>query len=370
MNNKDGAVTLGEREFKRVKNGVDEAEVGGYIDDLIRERDELTKSQHHVTSLTKLAENTIKEADRLAEQIKADATEKARAEADAVVEKAREQAQQMAEQKEAEILGSARGKADAIRAEAEKEAAALVESEQKRIWQELRGAVNQHFGRLLQELDALKQQAAAAQADFENRASQPPVQSRTVTAEAEQESTPAPVCGSEQEDTPLSGDSDEEPDAAMLQSEGEAAAVTGDRDKVQDQAPDLTQPIDLTEGSFDLSQLFQTDEPKESGEPQFEVEILPPVDMTRIMELVAHLDQLPEVANTEIIPRMDTPSILVFLREEMNFIDALSEIPFVAHIEEVASHADAENGDESKGPPRVRIALSGNILSHESPETK
>jgi len=358
MSNKEGVITLGEREFKRVKNGLDEAEVGGYIDELLRKRDELANSQHHVASLTKLAENTIREADKLAEQIKAEAAEKARAEADAVVDKAKEQAQQIAEEEQAEILEKARNEADAIRVEAENKAAALVESEQKRIWQELRDAVNQHFGRLLQELDALKQQAAAAQTDFEHRALQPPVDSSTVTAESEQDSTPAP------------GHSDEELDAETLQAQGEADAVTGDKDKVQDQEPDFMQPIDLTERSFDLSQLFQTDEPKESGEPQFEVEILPPVDMTRIMELVAHLDQLPEVANTEIIPRMDTPSILVFLHEEMNFIDALSEMPFVAHIEEVASHADGTNGDAAKGPRKVRIALSGNILSHESPETK
>ena len=40
-NGKDGVVTLGGRDFKRVKAGLDEAQVASFIDDLIRERDVL-----------------------------------------------------------------------------------------------------------------------------------------------------------------------------------------------------------------------------------------------------------------------------------------------------------------------------------------
>ena len=53
---KDGAVVLGGREFKRVKNGLDEAQVASLIEELIKERDELAQSQDHIASLNRLAD--------------------------------------------------------------------------------------------------------------------------------------------------------------------------------------------------------------------------------------------------------------------------------------------------------------------------
>ena len=53
---KGGVVVLGGREFKRVKNGLDEAQVASFIDELIKERDKLAKSQDHIASLNRLAD--------------------------------------------------------------------------------------------------------------------------------------------------------------------------------------------------------------------------------------------------------------------------------------------------------------------------
>jgi len=84
------------------------------------------------------------------------------------------------------------------------------------------------------------------------------------------------------------------------------------------------------------------------------------------MEVVSYLDQLPEVANTEmIVPQIDTPSILVFLRGTLNFIDVLQKIPAVDHVEEVTIDEAATNGEPGKGPRKVRISLSGNKTSQE-----
>ena len=38
---KDGVIVVGGREFNRVKNGLDEAQVASFIDELIEERDKL-----------------------------------------------------------------------------------------------------------------------------------------------------------------------------------------------------------------------------------------------------------------------------------------------------------------------------------------
>jgi hypothetical protein len=53
---KDDVVVLGGREFKRVKNGLDEAQVASFIDELTRERDKLAHSQGHIASLNRLAD--------------------------------------------------------------------------------------------------------------------------------------------------------------------------------------------------------------------------------------------------------------------------------------------------------------------------
>jgi len=53
---KDGAVVLGGREFKRVKNGLDEAQVASFIDELTKERDKLAQSQDHIASLNRLTD--------------------------------------------------------------------------------------------------------------------------------------------------------------------------------------------------------------------------------------------------------------------------------------------------------------------------
>jgi hypothetical protein len=53
---KDSVVVLKGREFKRVKNGLEEVQVASFIDELIKERDKLAQSQNHIASLNRLAD--------------------------------------------------------------------------------------------------------------------------------------------------------------------------------------------------------------------------------------------------------------------------------------------------------------------------
>ena len=321
---KDGAIVLGGREFKRVKNGLDKAQITSFIDELTKERDKLTQSQDHITSLNKLAEMTVVEADRLATQVKTEAAEQAKAESTTIIGKAKEQARQMAEKKIAEAVEIANEKANAFKAKAEEEAALLLENERNKIRSELHTLVNQQFGYMLEELEGIKQQAAAVQADSDNKLSKP-----------------------------------SEEDSA-------AAAEIAEESKAPDKHPEPSRATDHIEKSFELSKLFESEDKSELGKPQWEVEILPPFDIAKIMEVVSFLDQLPEVANTEIIvPQIDTPSILVFLRDSMNLVDVLQTIPAVDHVEEVTTDKAATNGEPGNGPRKVRISLSENTTSQE-----
>jgi cell division septum initiation protein DivIVA len=329
---KDGIVELGGRRFKQVKNGLDKDQVASYIDELISERDKLAKSQDHLESLTRLAEKTIGEADRLAEQIKTEAEEQAKAESAAIIDEAKEQAQKIVEEKESEAVEIANEKAKAIQSEAEEKVALLLDNEKAKINDKLSNFVNQHLSHFLEEVERLKQQVISAQEDWENNLFQSGEGGSAVTAE------------SELEDSAVAAESEEENSAATV----EGGEVIGE-------SLEPSQDQEKTDNPFGIFDLLKGENPAEVGEPQWEVEILPPIDISKIMEIVARLDQLPEVENTEIIPRTDKPSIVVFQREPINLIDLLGKIPEVAYVEETKTEKDTTNGKTRK----VRVGLSG-----------
>jgi hypothetical protein len=80
---KGDLIDLQGREIRRVKDGLDEAQVVSVINELISERDRLVEQTSHLSGLTRLAENTVLEAEKLAEQMKVEAIEQAKAEAEA-----------------------------------------------------------------------------------------------------------------------------------------------------------------------------------------------------------------------------------------------------------------------------------------------
>jgi hypothetical protein len=379
---KDDVIVLGDREFKRVKNGLDEVQVASFIDELIKERDKLAKSQEHIASLNRLAEMSIVEADKLAAQIKTEAAEQAKAESAAIIDKAKEQARQISEKKIAEAVQTANEQADAIKAKAEAEAVLLLENQKNKIRGELRNLVNQQFGYMLEEMESLKRQAAAVQADFGNKLSDPREENSTVTEEIAEKIDAAAAEITKESDTTveeiakdsdtivaeIAKDSDtivaeiaEKIDAAAAEiAEENDTVVAEESKKTLGEHLEPSRATDNTEKSSELSKLLQVEEQPEEGKPQWEVEILPPFDISKIMEVVSFLDQLPEVANTEmIVPQIDMPSILVFLRKPMNVVDVLQKIPAVANVEEVTPKTAAANGR----PRKARISLSGNKKS-------
>jgi hypothetical protein len=336
-NAKSDAVVLGGREFKRAKNGLDEAQVASFINELINERDKLAKSQEHIASLNRLAEMAVVEADKLAAQIKTEAAEHTKAESAAIIDKTKEQARQLSEKKIAEAVEIANEKAKAIKAKAEEEAALLLENEKNKIRNEIRNLVNQQFGYLLEELERLKQQAATIQTDFDNKSPAPTKEKSAVTTKITERIDAAAVEIAEGRDA-----------AAAEIAKESATIVAEEMKKALAEHLEPSRAMDHIEKNSELSKLLEIEEEAKLGKPQWEV--------------VAFLDQLPEVANTEmIVPQIDMPSILVFLRKPLNFVDVLQTIPIVAHVEEIKADKAATNGK----PGKVRIGFSRNTMSPE-----
>ena len=295
-------VRLSGCEFRRVKNGLDEVEVTSFINELVTQRDTfMQRVEHqHLSSLTKLAQKTVTEADKLAEKIRTEAVDKGEAEAAAIVAKAEEQAQQMIKEKRSEIITIASEEAVAIKAEAEQKAELLLENQKKSIQLKLRDFVHRLCDQLLSELESLKQQAAKLDVEFEDKLSQPSEETSTVTVEQ-----------GERHDEFLE-------------------LIREDADQTNTDRPD------------------------------WEVEILPPIDLVKIMEVLAYLDNLAEVEKTEIIPT-DRPSIMVFLREQIHLIDTLKALPEVVQVKGDATDAPAANGK----PRKVQIVLSETTKTKE-----
>jgi len=190
---KGNNVELWGREFSLVRNGLDEAQVVPFVNELISEHDLLLQRVEHLATLTKLAEKTIVEADKLAEEIKKEAVDEAKTEAEAILAKADEQAQQLIEEKRTEIITTATKEAEAIKANAEREVELLIAQQRERIQPEIRNVAQQLYGELLSQIEGLMQQVKASEVEFEHKLSQPLEQASAVQIEEEPSPTQTPV---------------------------------------------------------------------------------------------------------------------------------------------------------------------------------
>ncbi len=320
---KEDVIELWGREFNTAKKGLDEAQVVSFVNNLIAERDMLAQRQEHFSSLTKLAEKTVAEADNLAKEIRKETKDQAKAEASEIIVKAKEQAQQAIEEDRAKIITIATEEATALQANAEQEAELLLENQRKRIKSELRDVAQRLYGQLLSQLESLRQQAAASEVEFELKLSQPVEEASTITIEKEPLSTPAP-----------------------------AASQQGD-DITSSTSPEVSpEPADKQDTT--------------TYKEEVELEILPPIDIMKIMGIMRYLDTLPEVETTELIPIVDKPLIIASLREPMPLIDILRTLPEVDQVKETTATTDNTNANGERR--KIQITLSGNTVLDETKE--
>jgi len=104
------------RQFRIVKNGLDEVEVFSFISRLIEQNADLSSRLEHVDSLKKLAEKAVIQAARQAQRIREEALEKANEEAESIVSLAKEEGQAQAERIIAEADNEARERISASEA--------------------------------------------------------------------------------------------------------------------------------------------------------------------------------------------------------------------------------------------------------------
>jgi len=306
--NNNGVIELWGHEFKKAGEGLDRGQVESFVEELMKKHEALLKRTEHLASLTNLAEKTIVEADTVAKQVRSEAEEKARAEAKAILSEAEEKAQKLAQGKRAEALAKVDQEVKAIKAKAQQEAEKMLEEKTKEIQPELRKSVKRLYGELLSQLESLKQQVVALEKELDQKLAHPP-----------------------------------EKTSAELEETSQADEETGQADN-------------------EFLELFQSASEADEDQPEWELEILPPIDLTQILDIINYLDDLPEVRQTELIPHMERPKITVFLNKPISMIDILRELPQIAHVTEDTT---GRNGSDVK-PRKAKIELSRRAASKPS----
>jgi F0F1-type ATP synthase membrane subunit b/b' len=342
-NNKD-AINLWGHDFNRTKSGLDEEQVVSFVSELISERDSLIKRQEHLSSLVQLAERTVAEADNIAKQVKDEALNQAKVESDKIVAQAEEQAHQVIEERKTEAIEIAKKDAKAIKTDAEKEAKLLLKQTQKSIQSELKSTSKQLFSQLLSEFENIKQQVISSEADFEQMMSQSIMQSDATT-----------ITDDSNSNTSLDTDTDLETTDDVQPNNGEQI--------------DTTDQLETSETKLEVPVSTNGEEVLDSRKETVELEILPPVDISKVMGIMTYLDNIPEVENTELIPLTDKPLIEVFLRESIPLIDtleALSEVEKAVEVdaEETNAAVDAAYADDKRR--KIQITLSDKSVLDES----
>jgi len=298
-NKRNGVVELWGREFKKAAEGLDKAEVVSFVTELIKKNETLLKRAEHLASLTKLAEKTIVEADNVAKQVQDEAEEQAKTEAKKILSGAEEQAQKIIEEKRAEALARANREAEAIKAKAQQQAETMLEEKIREIQPELKDNAKTLYEELLAQLESLKKQVVTLEEELDHKLSQPPEETGKATIEA---------------------------------------------GKADNEFLELLRPAN---------------EPDED-EPEWELEILPPIDLTQILDIINHLDSLPQVVRTELIPQIDKPTIMVFLRQPIELVDILLTLPQVANVTEEATGAEGKPRKAQIELPRQTVIQPSN----------
>jgi F0F1-type ATP synthase membrane subunit b/b' len=293
----DDVVKVGEREFKKIKFGLAEEEVRSYVQELITQRDALIKRQEHMAALTELAEKTVIEANNLSQVMMKKSTEQARAEGDKIRVQAEQESKQIIEAKKAEAKVAAEKEALAIKAEAQRQAKLIREEHLNTIRVEVATLTQKLQGELIADIDGIKQQVLSLGSKFE------------------------PLARFNQESS-----------SAVKEKPTETAV------------PALT--------------------PSEKGVllnhiPWLEVEILPPLDIEKIMDLISCLESLPEVKTTDLLPETPNPLIRIFLNEPSPLAELLRSLPQIEQVKELSDFAerDSETGEQRE---RIQIVLGKN----------
>ena len=292
----DEIMHVGERIFRKTKLGLAEEEVRAYIEELIGQRDGLLKRQEHLSALTELAEKTVIEANNLSQLMMKKSTEEAQAEAGRILAMAEQNSEQKIKEMKTEAKIAAEKESAAILAEAHRQAKSIREEQFNSIRTEAADLAQKLQNELISHIEGMKKQIMTIGIKVE-----PAVSNSSATSHA--------------------GQVDIKDKKSPVLSEGEKGVL--------------------------LDHI-----------PWVEIEIMPPMDIEKIMDLISHLESLPEVKTTDLLPETPNPLIRVFLNKPSPLADMLGTFPQIALVKEMSdAGVDNQSGDKRQ---RIQVTLGKN----------
>ena len=90
-----------------------------------------------------------------------------------------------------------------------------------------------------------------------------------------------------------------------------------------------------------------------------EIEIMPPIDIDKIMDLISYLERLPEVKTTDVLPNTPNPIVRVFLNKSLALAAMLRTLPEIAQVNEVLDINEVDHQPGEKGE-RFQLTFGNN----------
>jgi vacuolar-type H+-ATPase subunit H len=301
----DGVTQIGERFFSITEYGLFDEEVRSYIQELISQRDALLKRQEHMAALTELAEKTVIEANNLSQLMMKRSVEQAKVEGDNILDKAEQNVQQMIVTKTAEVKATAEIEAKAIKTEAWHQANLIRREQIDFIRREAASLVQKLQNDLLVNIDEVKKYLLSIGTKFE-----------TLT----------------------------------MDNNGMSLTVA---EKINE---DLEQSFTAAEKGVLLNHI-----------PWLEVEVLPPQDIEKIMDLISRLESLPEVKTTDLLPEIPNPLIRIFLNEPSPLAELLRTMPQIEQVIEMTDTTEfVDQNNQKRERIQVVLAKNDNIKGNQT----
>jgi len=295
---KDVEQKIGERIIKKTSPGLDEIEVRSYVEQLVTQRDSLQKRQEHISALKELAEKTVIEANSLSQLLMQKATDQAKVDADKIRVKAEQDCENLLREERAKVKEIAEKEAAELRIAAQRQIASMREEQMKSIKTEAASLAQKFQNELLTSIDNITRNVLLIGANFE----------KEPATKMKEGSTPVKI--------------EKKPESTL--SEGEKGAL--------------------------LDHI-----------PWLEIEILPPLDIEKVMALISRLEELPEVKTTDLLPETPNPLIRVFLNEPSPLAELLRTLPQVEKVNEVNNQpTDGESETDTEKRERIQVVLGKN----------
>jgi F0F1-type ATP synthase membrane subunit b/b' len=277
---------IGDRSFRKIKLGLAEAEVRSYVEELISQRDALSKRLEHLAALTELAEKTVIDANNLSQAMMKKATDQAKVEADSIRVTAEQETDQFVKHRKTEATAAAEKEAEIIKTEAQHQAKMIRERQLDGIKKEAANLAQKLQNDLIADIEAMKKNVLVFGTKFGETAS------NTQFGDGQESGT---------------------------------KLFKGEKEQLLNQAL--------------LS----------------EIEIMPPIDIDKIMDLISHLEKLPEVKTTDVLPDTPNPIIRVFLNKPLPLVTMLGTIPQVVIVNDAG---DSHGTDRQSGEKRERVQVT------------